>query len=198
MPISHTKVSGISDSLDTSLVRPSDWNADHAVSGQGGLPSGTSFPGSPTTDDLFYRTDLDLLFFYDGTRWLSSTLYREPMGQAVAAAASFSFYHPMWDSTYDLYVTQVDLLMLISGTVSGTQYWTAQLARVDGSNAATNIGSLQSMVSLTAGIWYRLPIVLNAVYTQSAVSLFQTIFSKVSTAGNLYADAAIRFRLVGV
>ena len=35
MPITvkHTKVSTIPDDADTSLVRPSDWNADHALTG---------------------------------------------------------------------------------------------------------------------------------------------------------------------
>jgi hypothetical protein len=31
MPITHTKVSGAADSGDTTLVRPSDWNAGHVI-----------------------------------------------------------------------------------------------------------------------------------------------------------------------
>ena len=37
---------------------------------------GASFPGSPTTNDLYYRTDLAGWYYYDGTRWLSTTLYQ--------------------------------------------------------------------------------------------------------------------------
>jgi len=33
--VKHTKVSTVPDSADTSLVRPSDWNADHALTGLG-------------------------------------------------------------------------------------------------------------------------------------------------------------------
>jgi len=36
--ITHSKVSGISDSGDTSLVQPSDWNADHVIIGNVGIP----------------------------------------------------------------------------------------------------------------------------------------------------------------
>ena len=38
-----------------------------------GIASGTSFPGTPSDGDLFNRTDLDMIFRYDGTRtkWLS-------------------------------------------------------------------------------------------------------------------------------
>ena len=44
-------------------------NAHHVES----VPSGTSFPGSPSDGDLFNRTDLDMVFRYDGgrTKWLS-------------------------------------------------------------------------------------------------------------------------------
>lgn len=36
MPITHAKVSGIADGGDTSLIRPSDWNADHVGGAAGG------------------------------------------------------------------------------------------------------------------------------------------------------------------
>lgn len=31
MSVTHTKVSAVSDGADTSLVRPSDWNATHTI-----------------------------------------------------------------------------------------------------------------------------------------------------------------------
>lgn len=42
----------------------------------GRIDSGASFPGSPAEGALFYRTDLDLLFYYDSsrTKWLSTHL----------------------------------------------------------------------------------------------------------------------------
>ena len=33
MPITHSKVSSVSDGADTTLVRPSDWNASHVTTG---------------------------------------------------------------------------------------------------------------------------------------------------------------------
>jgi len=36
-----------------------------------GVTSGTSFPGSPTKGDLFYRTDEDKLYFYQQSWWLA-------------------------------------------------------------------------------------------------------------------------------
>ena len=40
-------------------------------------PTGTSFPGSPSEGEGFYRTDLDHWFYYDSSRskWLGDALY---------------------------------------------------------------------------------------------------------------------------
>jgi hypothetical protein len=40
---------------------------------------GTAFPGSPIADQRFWRTDLDMEFYYDGTRWLSTQLFTKEM-----------------------------------------------------------------------------------------------------------------------
>lgn len=50
---------------------------------------GTAFPGSPTTDDKFYRTDYDLWFSYDGTRWVSSQLFPICSSQEVNSSTFF-------------------------------------------------------------------------------------------------------------
>ena len=34
------------------------------------IPNATSFPASPTLYQLFYRTDLAKLYFWDGANWL--------------------------------------------------------------------------------------------------------------------------------
>jgi hypothetical protein len=65
--ITHTKVSAKSDGGDSSLVLPSDWNADHTVSNIGGTPavvlSTTAAAGNATT---YLRTN-DQLILFDAT-----------------------------------------------------------------------------------------------------------------------------------
>jgi hypothetical protein len=46
-----------------------------ASGGGGGIDAGTSNPGSPSTGDLFFRTDLNLIITYDGTRWVTVNQY---------------------------------------------------------------------------------------------------------------------------
>lgn len=43
---------------------------------------GTSFPSSPSTDDQFYRTDLDEWFIYNGTAWRPGS--KNPSSRATA------------------------------------------------------------------------------------------------------------------
>ena len=66
--IKHAFVSAKEDGADETLVRPSDWNAAH------NLDAGASFPGSPAEGDLFYRTDLNKLYAYNGSAWVDLTI----------------------------------------------------------------------------------------------------------------------------
>jgi len=47
------------------LVRV-EWEADNIHD----LVGGTSFPGSPTETDFFYRTDEHRWYYYNGTDWI--------------------------------------------------------------------------------------------------------------------------------
>ena len=97
----------------------------------GGLPSGTSFPGSPTTNYLFYRTDLGLVCYYDGTRWLTTTEYTAENFSGntnstlfdFAASDSFSF---LWRfrTQYAPYFTRVAVTTRVATTNNGTNFWT--------------------------------------------------------------------------
>lgn len=48
MPIKHAKVSTIEDGVDTDLVQPSDWNADHT----GSNLTVEEADGTPTVSDV--------------------------------------------------------------------------------------------------------------------------------------------------
>jgi hypothetical protein len=56
MALTHAFVSGLGDGGDTTLVRPSNWNADHTVDANGILmTSGSTDPATPAADTLkFY------------------------------------------------------------------------------------------------------------------------------------------------
>lgn len=79
------------DSLVASVVAGTNVTVDNTdprnpivnASG-GGLDSGTSFPGSPTAEQLFYRTDQNIIYFWDDGRskWLSEDTINFDFGLA--------------------------------------------------------------------------------------------------------------------
>lgn len=85
--------------------------------------AGTSFPASPPTGRRFYRTDLHIVAYYDGTRWLSEQRYTIDLGHDVTAqTASFNgitvAINPHIGSS--IYIDTVAQ----SITISGTGTWT--------------------------------------------------------------------------
>jgi hypothetical protein len=76
MAVRHLKVNSKSDPADTSLVRPSDWNADHTVEGAVELVIDGS--GSTITSGI----KADIVLPYDGT-FTSWTLLADVAGSIV-------------------------------------------------------------------------------------------------------------------
>lgn len=117
---------------------------DASGSGGGGVSSGTSNPGSPTTNDLFYRTDLDYLIVYDGAQWLTvQEFVLSPMpniGFAGGTTANSVFwYMSIPDPTvYQLYLTRWECTTFVSTTNDGTRYWTVDLKSHTAANVTTS------------------------------------------------------------
>ncbi len=64
--VKHTKVSSKADCADTTLVRPSDWNAEHLIEGT----AAASFPAAGTAGRFYRRTDgIRGLWLDTGTVW---------------------------------------------------------------------------------------------------------------------------------
>ena len=84
--VKHSKVSTIPDDADTSLVRPSDWNADHTLVGlgtmaeqnanavaiTGGTVSGTTLTSDTVSNNLTF-TSVSAPSYVEGELWYDST-----------------------------------------------------------------------------------------------------------------------------
>lgn len=156
--------------------------------GAAGYAEGTSFPGSPASGDKFFHNTYDLLFFYDGTRWLTTTLYTGYISNqraldpiTASSAKDGPFPHP----SLDIYVETYYAEAFVATTNTGTQYWTFAC-----------FGTTLSTISNAASTWLRESASVNAVVANVAgVNVFIT---KVSTPGGLYSGVAYTYRLVGV
>ena len=157
--------------------------------GGSGYSEGTSFPGSPSNNDKYFRTDLDKLCFYDGTRWL--TVAEFPVAGTQYSSPPFSSTntgHTRYSvpSAANLYLTRVTMYLYVLTTSSGTQYWTFNLYQYTSAEAQIG-GTLgtASTISQAANTIVRNDVTLN-VALDSTARAFYPIFTKVSTPGNLY------------
>jgi hypothetical protein len=177
--------------------------------GAGGVDSGTAFPiGSPSPVDraLFYRTDRDILYFYDSanSRWLSVQrhLIQVPTNPTAAAnfsASTVSIFQgsaPFVPSSTDFYVEKYIQAFHVTTTNDGTKYWNMLLRKVDSAGSATTIGTISS-ISLAADTFHCLEVTVNALWGTTH-GLVNIDVVKVSTPGvlTIYAPHYIG-RLVG-
>lgn len=163
--------------------------AEHA-----GLAAGTSFPGSPSSGDVFYRTDRNIEYFYDGTRWLSTATYS--IG-TTAGAASATFSHLLanpWAGTYDIYVEKLVYLFVITSATTGSNYFTGQVFSQD-ATTPTNIGAGASGQSQTQNSYVATTQTPNVV-VGSSTDAFGCTFTRVGS-GVGFMCFSITFRLVG-
>lgn len=112
--------------------------------GSGGYDEGSSFPGSPATGDKFYRTDRNILYFYDGTRWL--TVDEKPLtfpttGAVLSASSQYCrMPNPEVGRYGGLYITRAAYHF----EVTGTGVWTLELYTYEGNVATVRISEASS------------------------------------------------------
>jgi hypothetical protein len=95
------------------------------------LASGSSFPGSPASGDRFRRTDHQLDYTYDGTRWLSDQIFQihaHSLNAGLTASANITNVPNPEHGNFDIYVID----FVASTQVSASAQWTTDLYRFDG------------------------------------------------------------------
>ena len=94
------------------------------------IDSGTSNPGSPSTGDLFYRTDLHMWVEYDGARWLSVHEYSNNI-EIAGVPDSGRIMVTRIRADHNPYYTRVAVSTRVNNTNNGSHYWIAYIQGVD-------------------------------------------------------------------
>ena len=171
------------------------------LAGTGGYAEGTVNPGSPTLNQKFYRTDLNLLIYYDGTRWLSVNRYERASDgndygdPLLEATATSGLAVGRWAMHYSdgIYLERIEI-MTFSIAPSGSNKWSFQMSARTASNAATNIGSAVGTSADTDSTWIDHGQTINSVISSST---FQMQLAATRTgAGVTYCLARLVFRLI--
>lgn len=159
--------------------------------------TGTSMPGGPATNDRVTRTDLGLDFYWDGTRWVSTTLYRLDISTSVKLQGTVAGnYAPTgmmatWDADFHIYFVKW-YQSWYSPTNNGSNYWTFTFANGD---SGASIASFNTS-ALSGGSWQQVITTINAVL---ASGTFTTCLNIVATGspGTLTYPGQVTYRLIG-
>jgi len=160
----------------------------------------TSFPGTPATNDQCFRTDLGVLFKYDGTRWVSVNLYRESFSVGAVvfpASANPALAGRMtpWHTDFDLYMEDFYATTYVV-TNTGSAFWTVALQKVTVADSPTTIASFTTAAHTQAN-WTSTSTSIGALLTPGTNPILQVTLTKTSTPGNIYFAGAMSYRLVG-
>lgn len=170
--------------------------------GGGGLAEGTAFPGGPTTGDRFRRTDLDyLIFYYDGTRWLSEAeypiefRYSFPSGDSTTTNDA-QIDRMVIDGDLDLYITRMWCAGYVGSTNNGSNYWTFKLQSFVSSDTPTNIDTSYNTSAGSANSWTRAGGAVDAVVDISTVIGLTVRVAKTGSPGAIYPKVKAYYRLI--
>jgi len=164
--------------------------------------SGTSMPGAKATGDRYWRTDLGMEFYWDGTRWLSTQLFAEPFGGVRKLLSwAVSSPNPDLDNTLmtldnDLWVVACYVSAGFSGTNNGSNYWTFTFGTFDTSGSSvTALGNVTTAAD-TQGNVTRHKLTVGALAGTTATYI-QMEGSWTGTPGSIFAWGMFTYRIVG-
>lgn len=146
-------------------------------------PSGTAFPGSPTTGQKFFRTNVrgGMLFTYDGTRWLSDELFVNNMPVTANLTSDSTVYAWNLPPDYSQYWVSWSGTYYLS---AGSATWTTSIEVINFDEAGSGYSNIDTVSTATYGNtaqkWY--------TWSESLGSVITTTGG--NTGGN---DSGVRF-----
>ena len=167
--------------------------------GGGGYTEGTVFPGTPASGAKFFHNTYDLLFFYDGTRWLSATQYTDVIPTVVTVPISASLTTGRMAlphaGTTAIYAESLWLSFHVASggsALSASHKWDTGAVTAP---TGTSLGNI-TIDSGSSNVWRTASVAVNAAI---ATTEFAATFSatKTGTPGNLIPLPRLVYRIIG-
>lgn len=176
--------------------------ATKKVSGQVlGVCSGTAMPTGATNDRVF-RTDLGLMFYYDGTRWLSVNMFKQTVAQSLTGISATSgtqgyLATSTIGSGLDMWLVSMEATFQVATTNTGSAFWTVEFEKVVAAGTATSLGTIVTSADSPDTWVSRSTSIGAALGGVSTYKLIRAKATKTSTPGNLFYALALNYRLIG-
>lgn len=163
-----------------------------------GYDEGTSFPQTASVGQKFYRTDLNWLCFYDGTRWLTCHEYVEMFSFQDRFAGSTT--NPQVSgyvairSDHQIYITKVAGSSLVLSSNDGSNYWSGTIYTVSNIASPTSIGTF-STIADSNSIWTSKVVNINQAIATTEKTAY-IYLAQTGTAGGVYCALSLYYRLI--
>lgn len=160
--------------------------------------AGDTFPVSPVVGQRFFRTDLGLDCYWNGTYWLTVQLYEMgvsgtdtlfPTAGSPITTARFAIRQD-----YQLWVEKIRVVTFVSTGNTGAVYWSLEASRRNAANTSVSLGTVTTQSDTNAN-WVSKTITINAALAVGTLQV-QIVATKVGAPGTLYAPASLGYRLI--
>jgi hypothetical protein len=171
---------------------------------------GAAFPTvGRTTGDTFYRTDLNMEFFWDGSRWVSTQLFQmgfvaNNVGNTTLTATGAAFVGPVPTKAgmSDIVFTEfmVEWIVASGGTALGASHnWMTYIVGRYGNTAGSNTSGYFTLQanSGASDTWRRDTFAIYTLVGSTPYAL-AWYWTKTGTPGNLSAVCLLSYRYVAV
>ena len=162
--------------------------------------SGTVFPGSPVTNQRFFRTDRGIEYYYNGTRWLSTQEFILPLRISDTleplTATSTLLAEVIEPGANGIYITSSISNTYVVTTNDGSHYWTLQLQYLPATGSAVAVGDPFNTSGDAANTNVRHAVTIGVVLNTAGL-LLNIKGTKTSTPGNLYLNTVVFYRRIG-
>lgn len=168
----------------------------------GGIASGTSFPGSPSTDDTFHRTDLDALFTYDGTRWVTLAqfaMHFERNGSVPEGISATTAAYKLAGLGQTIKIEAVYAGFFVSSgasALSASHKWVLDLHIVDSAGSAGSGFGTINIDSGSSNVFRVLTATGLSTVTLATDTVVEWSATKTGTPGNLQSWPRVLYRVI--
>lgn len=101
-----------------------DRRQDRTAAVEAGLPFATAHPSSVPTGYAQFRTDLGLIEYYDGTRWVTAEKWAIPLLPNRTTIAANTIWDTRVRTDYALYVEAYAISTNTAAVNNATNFWT--------------------------------------------------------------------------
>ena len=163
--------------------------------GGSGLSTGSSFPGGPSTGDRYRRSDIDyLVFFYDGTRWVSEQIFKVESAIHSLDGGGTDYHGALYYDGLDLWFIDIQAHMRAS-TNDGSNYHTITAQNNSNGSTWANIGSVNSS-GISAATYDTVTATIGSAIASANLNGFRFSVAETGNPSNLYAGVQVRYRLI--